>query len=74
MQPYDITFKYISVKKVPFAEVLSDKTEIKVLDITNHDVTITLNHVQVEDIQKATREDQVLQLLIQQMMQVGLTT
>ena len=39
------------------------------LEITIHDVTTTMSHVQVEAIEKATREVQVLQLLIQQMMQ-----
>ena len=47
----------------------SGKTEIKGLDVTIHDPTTTLNHVQVEAIQQATREDQVLQMLMQQMMQ-----
>ena len=47
----------------------SGKTEIKGLDVTIHDLTATLNHVQVEAIQQATREDQVLQMLMQQMMQ-----
>ena len=44
-------------------------TEIKGLDVTIHDLTATLNHVQVEAIQKATREHQLLQMLRQQMMQ-----
>ena len=69
LQCYDITFKYTSGQKVPVAEALGDKTEIRGFDITIHDVTTTLNHVQVEAIQKATRGVQVLQLLMQQMMQ-----
>ena len=69
LQPYDITFKYILGWKVPVAEALKDRIEIKGLDITTHDVTTTLNHVQVEAILNATGEDQVLQLLIRQMMQ-----
>ena len=74
LQPCDITIKYVPGQKVPLADALSrvspsGKTEIKGLDVTIHDVTTTLNHVQVEAIQKATREDQVLQMLMQQMMQ-----
>ena len=60
--------------KVPVTDALSivspsDKTEMKGLDITFYDVTATMNHVQVEAMQKAAREDQVLQLLMQHMMQ-----
>ena len=76
LQLYDITIKYVPVQKVPVPvpDALnrvspSGKTEIKGLDVTTHDLTTTLIHVQVEDIQKATREDQVLQMLMQQMMQ-----
>ena len=74
LQPYDITIKYVQGQKVPVADALSTvspsgKTEIKGLDVTIHDLTTTLNHVQVEAIQQATREDQVLQMLMQQMMQ-----
>ena len=47
----------------------SGRTEIKRLDITIYDLTTALHHVHVETIQKATREDQVLQMLMQQMMQ-----
>ena len=70
LQPYDITIKYVPGQKVPVADALSrvspsGKTEIKGLDVTIHDLTTTLNHVQVEAIQQATREDQVLQMLMQ---------
>ena len=70
LQPYDFTFKYIPGQKVPAAEASSYKTEIKGLDITIHDVATTLNHVQVEAIQKAATDNQVLQLLMQQIMPV----
>ena len=69
LQPYDIIFKYIPDQEVPISEAPSDKTEIKRLDVTIHYVTTILNHVQVEAIQKPAREDQVLQLLMQQIMQ-----
>ena len=46
----------------------SGRTEIEGLDVPIHDLTL-MSHVQVEAIQKATREDQVLQMLMQQMMQ-----
>ena len=66
--------KYVPGQKVLAADALSrvspsDKTEIKGLVITVHDITTTLTHVKVEPIQKVIRDDQVLQLLIQQMMQ-----
>ena len=69
LQPYDITMKSVPGQKVPVADALSTvspsgKTEIKGLDVTIHDLTTTLSHVQVEAIQKATREDQVLQMLM----------
>ena len=74
LQHYDITIKYVPGQKVPVADALSrvssrGKTVIKGLDITIHNLTTTLSHVQVEAIQKATREDQVLQMLMQKMMQ-----
>ena len=74
LQPYDITIKYVPDQKVPVADALSrvsprGKTEIKGLDVNIHDLTTTLSHVQVEAIQEATRKDQVLQMLMQQMMQ-----
>ena len=55
LQPYNITIKYVPGKKVPVADALnrislSDKTEISGLDITIHDMTTTLNHVNVEAI------------------------
>ena len=74
LQPYDITIKYVPGQKVLVADALSrvspsGKIEIKGLDVTIDDLNTTLNHVQVEAIQKATTEDQVLQILMQQMMQ-----
>ena len=74
IQPYDITIKYVQGQKVPVAGALSrvspsGKTEIKGFDVIIYDLTTTLSHVQVEAIQKATRGDQVLQMLMQQMMQ-----
>ena len=53
LQPYDVTIKYVTGQKVPVADALSrvrpsGKTEIKGLDVTIHDLTTTLNHVQVE--------------------------
>ena len=74
LQPYDVTIKYVPGQKVPVADALSrvspsGRTEIKGLDVTIHDLPTTLGHVQVEAIQNATRKDQVLQMLMQQMMQ-----
>ena len=74
LQPYDITIKYIPAQNVPVADALSSvspsgRTEIKGLDVTTHDLTTTLSSVQAEATQKATREDQVLQMLMQQMTQ-----
>ena len=47
----------------------SGRTEIKGIDVTIHDLTTTLSYVRVETIQKATREDLVLQMLMQQKIQ-----
>ena len=74
LQAYDITIKYVPGQNIPVADALSrvspsHKTDIKGLDVTIHDLTSTFSHVQVEAIQKATREDQVLQMLMKQMMQ-----
>ena len=62
------------VKRFTVADALnrvspSGKTEIEGLNVTIHDLTTTLSHVQVEAIQRVTREDQVLQMLMLQMMQ-----
>ena len=74
LQPYDVTIKYFPGQKVPVADALSrvspsSRTEIKGLGVIIHDLTTSLCHVQVEAIQKSSREDQVLQMLMQQMMQ-----
>ena len=63
LQPYDITIKYVPGQKVPVTDALSrvsqsGKTEIEGLDVAIHDLTSMFSHVQVEAIQKATREDQ----------------
>ena len=47
LQPYDITIKYVPGQKVPVAE-------IKGLDVTIHDLTTTLSHVQVERNQRGS--------------------
>ena len=72
LHPYDITIKYVPCQKVPVADALSTviPSEKGINEgVTIHDVTTTLNHVQIEAIQRAAKEDQVLQLLIQQIMQ-----
>ena len=75
LQPYHITIKYLPGHNVAVADVLSrvspsGKTVIWGLDITIHDMTIQLYvYHWIAQIQKATREDQVLQLLMQQIME-----
>ena len=72
LQPYDVTIKYVPCQKVSvvLSRVSSSgRTEIKGLDVTIQDLTIPLSYVQIEAIQKAIREDQVLQVLMQQMIQ-----
>ena len=72
LQPYDIAIKYVPGSHMPVADVLSrvipsGMTEIKGLDVTIHDMTPGLSHIQVETIQQATKEDPTLQLLVKQL-------
>ena len=75
LQPYDITIKYLPGHKVAVADALSrvspsGKTVIRGLDVTIHEMTNQpYVHNRIAQIQKATREDQVLQLLMQQIME-----
>ena len=48
---------------------LYEKTEIKGLDVTIHELTPQLSRVQVEFIHKTTQQDKTLQLPIQQMLE-----
>ena len=73
LQPYVIIIKYVPGKDVPVGDVLSritpgGKTVIQGLDVTIHELTPELSNIQVKSIQEATKEDQVLQLLMQQLM------
>ena len=73
LQPYDITIKYVPGSLVPVADALSrvsprGRTEIKGLDVTIHEITSDLSHIQVETIWQATKEDPTLQLLMPQLM------
>ena len=75
LQPYDITIKYLPGHKVAVTDVLirvspSGKTIIRGLDVTIHEMTNQpYVHNWIAQIQKATREDQVLQLLMQQIIE-----
>ena len=75
LQPYDITIKYLPGHKVAVADALSrvspsGKTVIRGLDVTIHEKTNQpYVHNWIAQIQKETREDQVLQLLMQQIME-----
>ena len=75
LQPYDIMIKYLPGHKVAVADALSrvspsGKTVIRGLDVTIHEMTNQpYVHNRIAQIQKATREDQVLQLLMQQIME-----
>ena len=70
LQPYDITIKYLPGHKVAIADALSrvspsGKTVIRDLDVTIHEMTNQLYvHNLIAQIQKETREDQVIQLLM----------
>ena len=72
LQPYVITIKYLPGHKVAVADALSMsepqwKTVIRGLDVTIHEMTNQpYVHNWIAQIQRATREDQVLQLLMQQ--------
>ena len=76
LQPYDIIIKYVPGKYVPVADASSrispsGKTVIQGLDVTIHELTPKLSNIQVKSIHKATKEDQVLQLLMPQLMSGG---
>ena len=66
LQPCDITIKYLPSHKVAVEDMLSRVS----LDVTIHEMTNQpyVNN-QIAQIQKATSEDQVLQLLMQQIME-----
>ena len=73
LQPYDITTKYVTGCQVPVADVFSrvspsGRTEIQGLDVNINEITPDLSHIQVETIQQASKEDPILQLLMQQLM------
>ena len=75
LEPYDITIKYLPGHKVAVADALSrvspsGKIVIKGLDVTMHKMTNQpYVHNQIAQIQKATREDEVIQLLMQQIVE-----
>ena len=74
MEPYDITINYVPGSQVPVADALSrvspsGRTEIKGLDVTIHEITPGLSHIQIETIQQATKEDPTLKLLMKQLME-----
>ena len=75
LQPYDIMIKYLQGHEVAVADVLSrvspsGKIVIRGLDVTIHEMTNQpYVHNWVAQIQKEAREDQVLQLPMQQIME-----
>ena len=74
MEPYDVTIKYVTGSQVPVADALnrispSGRTKIKELDVTIHEITPDLSHVQVETIQQASKEDPSIQPLMQQLIE-----
>ena len=74
LQPYDITIQYVPGPKVPITDALSrvspsGKIEIKGLNVTIHETCPGFETNHVEAIQKATKEDQILQMLMQQLIE-----
>ena len=74
IDPYNFVIKYVPGKDIPIADSINrisqdKKTEIKGLDVTIHELNLQLSRIQVESIQKATQQDKILQLLIQQMLE-----
>ena len=74
IQPYNFAIKYAPTKDIPMADAFnkvnpSEKTGIKCLNVTIYELTSQLSGIQAESIQKATQQDQTLQLLIQQMLE-----
>ena len=47
----------------------NEKTEIKGLEVTIHELTPQISRIQVESFQKATQQDNTLHLLIQQVLE-----
>ena len=75
IQLYGITIKYNLGPKVPVADTLSrvncrGNTPIKGLDVTIHGITPQpIMHIKVHEIHQATKKDQTIQLLMQQLME-----
>ena len=74
IQPYDFVIKYAPGKDITMADEPStvspnEKTEIKGLDVTVHELTPQLSRIQAESIKKTTQQDKTLQLHIQQMLE-----
>ena len=68
LQPYDIIIKYVPVADALSRISPSGKTVIQELDVIILELTPELSNIQVKSIQEATKEDQVLQLLMHQLM------
>ena len=65
IQPYNFVIKHDPGKDIMMADALSrvspnEKTEIKGLDVTIHELTPQLTRIQVKSIQKATQENKTL--------------
>ena len=74
LQPYNLTIKYIPGKNVAVADALSQvnpngNTKVKSLDVTVHEMSPCISHLQLVHIQRATQEDQVLQMLMSKMIE-----
>ena len=74
LQPYNLTIQYIPGKNVAVADALSrvnpnGNIKVKGLDVTVHEMSPCISHLQLVHIKKATQEDQVLQMLMSKMIE-----
>ena len=74
LQPYNLTIQYIPGKNVAVADGLSrvnpnGSIKVKGLDVTVHEMSPCISHLQLVHIKKATQEDQVLQMLMSKMIE-----
>ena len=74
LKAYNLTIKYIPGKDVVVADALSQvnpngNIKVKGLDVAFHEMSPCISHLQLVHIQKATQEDQVLQMLMSKMIE-----
>ena len=74
LQSHNLTIKYIPVRDVAVTDALSQvnpngNIKVKGFDVEVHEMSPCISHLQLVHIQKATQEDQVLQMLMIKMIE-----